>query len=131
MSPLKTVLNVVMDWATFCAELARKQGRTALSLGLAGVIRGLVIDEAGVPLHYGYEDSFATGDLRTAIELPHLYCTHNAGCDTPSYRCQIDHIRAVIDGGPTNPDNLQPHCPPHNRFKETQDRKRRKPPPAA
>ena len=152
-TPIKLVLNVVMDWATFCAELARKQGRTdvifpaertcrlkdgtiiapsqALSAGLAGTIRGLVIDEAGVPLHYGYEQRFATGDLRTAIELTHLYCTHKAGCDTPSYRCQIDHIRAVIDGGPTNPDNLQPHCPPHNRFKETQDRKRRKPPPAA
>ncbi len=156
-TPVKMVLNVVMDWATFCAELARKQGRTdvvfengqvfpdertcrlrdgtiiapsqALSMGLAGVIRGLVIDEAGVPLHYGHEARFAIGDLRTAIELAHPYCTHGAGCDVPSFRCQIDHIRAVIDGGPTDADNLQPHCGPHNRHKETQDRKRRKRPP--
>ena len=156
-TPVKMVLNVVMDWATFCAELARKQGRTdvvfengrvfpdertcrlrdgtiiapsqALSLGLAGVIRGLVIDEAGVPLHYGHEARFAIGDLRTAIELTHPFCTHGAGCDVPSYRCQIDHIRAVIDGGATDADNLQPHCGPHNRHKETQDRKRRKRPP--
>jgi len=148
-SPIKMVLNVVMDWATFCAELARKEGRTdiifpdericrladgtiitpsqALSLGLAGYVRALVLDENSVPLHYGHERRFFTGDPRTAITLAHPYCTHKAGCDVPSYRCQIDHITAVIDGGLTDPENAQPLCPPHNLDKEVEDRKARKP----
>jgi len=146
-NPARPVLNIVMDWATFCAELARRQGRTdvvfpgertcrledgtiiapsqALSLGLAGFIRALVIDADGVPLHYGQSRRCFTGDLRTATTLTHDYCTHDAGCDVPSYRCEIDHIEAFTDGGPTDVVNAQPHCPPHNKHKETVDRKRR------
>lgn len=147
-TPIKTVLNVVMDWPTFCAELARKEGRTdvifpdertcrladgtivtpsqALSLGVAGFVRVLVLDENSVPLHFGHERRFFLGDPRVAIELAHPYCTHKAGCDVPSWRCQLDHIIAVADGGLTDPDNGTPLCPAHNRFKELEDGKRRR-----
>jgi hypothetical protein len=147
-SGIRAVLNVVMDWATFCAELARRQGRTdvmfpdertcrladgtilapsqALSLGLAGEVRRLVLDPDGVPLDYGQSRRFFTGDPRTAIELAFPYCTDKAGCDVTSHRCQIDHIVPFTDLGPTNPTNGRPLCGPHNRHKETQDRKIRK-----
>ena len=145
----KTVLNVVMDWPTFCAELARKEGRTdlrfsnghafpdertcrlddgtivapspALSLGLAGHIRGLILDPDGVPLHFGQEHRCFTGDLRTAVQLTHPYCGHGAGCDVPSWRCQVDHLVAFTDGGPTAAENGDPKCGPHNRWKERLD----------
>ncbi len=145
----KTVLNVVMDWATFCAELARKEGRTdlrfpngqafpdertcrlddgtiiapsqALSLGLAGHIRGLILDPDGVPLHFGQTHRCFTGDLRTAVQLTHPYCGHPAGCDVPSWRCQIDHLEPFTDGGPTAAENGDPKCGPHNRWKERLD----------
>lgn len=139
----KTVLNVVMDWATFCAELARKEGRTdlrfpdertcrlddgtiiapstALSLGLAGHLRGLILDPDGVPLHFGQTHRGFTGDLRTAVQLTHPYCGHGAGCDVPSWRCQIDHLLPFTDGGPTAAENGDPKCGPHNRWKERLD----------
>ena len=139
----KTVLNVVMDWATFCAELARKEGRTdvrfpdertcrlddgtiiapsaALSLGLAGWIRGIILDPDGAPLHFGQGRRGFTGDLRTAVQLTHDWCGHPAGCDVPSWRCQIDHLLPFTDGGPTAAENGDPKCGPHNRWKERLD----------
>lgn len=139
----RTVLNVSIDWATFCAELARKSGRTdvhfpgertcrlddgtiiapstALSLGLAGEIRGIVLDPSGAPLHFGDSHRFFTGALRTAVQLTHDWCGHPAGCDVPSWRCQIDHILPFTDGGPTAAENADPKCGPHNRWKEQLD----------
>ena len=140
---IKTVLNLVMDWPTACAELARMEGRTdvrfpdertcrlddgtiiapstALSLGLAGHLRALILDPDGVPLHFGQEHRCFTGDLRTAMQLTHEYCGHGAGCDVPSWRCQLDHLVPFTDGGPTAPENGDPKCGPHNRFKERLD----------
>lgn len=37
----------------------------------------------------------------------------------------MDHIWPFTDGGPTSVSNTQPHCKPHNRHKETLDRKER------
>ena len=45
----------------------------------------------------------------------------SAGCDVPSWRCQIDHLIPFTDGGPTNPENADPKCGPHNRWKERLD----------
>ena len=131
------------DWATFCAELARKEGRTdlrfpdertcrlddgtivapsqALSLGLAGHIRGLILDPDGAPLHFGQAQRGFAGDLRTAIQLTHPYCGHGPGCDVPSWRCQVDHLIPFTDGGPTAAENGDPKCGPHNRWKERLD----------
>ncbi len=139
----RPVLNVVMDWATFCAELARLEGRTdvrfpgertcrlddgtiiapstAVSLGLAGELRRLLLDPDGVPLDFGQTQRGFTGPLRTAVQLTHDWCGHPAGCDVPSWRCQIDHLIAFTDGGPTNPENADPKCGPHNRWKERLD----------
>lgn len=139
----RPVLNVVMDWATFCAELARTSGRTdvafpgertcrlddgtiiapstALSLGLAGHLRSIVLDPAGAPLHFGDSHRFFTGALRTAIQLTHDWCGHPAGCDVPSWRCQIDHIIPFTDHGPTAAGNGDPKCGHHNRWKERLD----------
>lgn len=94
---------------------------TALSLGLAGHLRGLILDPDGVPLHFGQERRGFTGDLRTAMQLTHAYCGHGPGCDVPSWRCQIDHIEPFTDGGPTAPENGDPKCGPHNRWKERLD----------
>lgn len=129
--------------ASTSSELARKEGRTdvnfpgertcrlddgtiiapsqALSLGLAGHLRGLILDPDGVPLHFGQEHRCFTGDLRLAMQLTHDYCGHGAGCDVPSWRCQLDHLVPFTDGGPTAAENGDPKCGPHNRWKERLD----------
>jgi hypothetical protein len=57
---------------------------------------------------------FFTGGTRRAIEIRDLECTH-AYCEVPYERCQIDHIVPYSQGGLTDQENGQLHCPPHNR----------------
>ncbi len=147
VSSLRPILNLVMDWPTFCAELARREGRTdvrfpdertcrlddgtiitpsqALSLGLAGLVRRQVLGPDGVVLDYGQAVRLIPDDIRTCVQLTEDFCTHDAGCDVPSWLCEMDHITPFTDGGPTSLINAQPHCKPHNRHKETLDRKER------
>lgn len=147
-SPVKPVLNAVCDLQTLAALLARLEGRDdvefpgertcrledgtlitplqALSIGLAGELRRLLVGPDGVCLDYGQGQRCFTGDLRTAVVLTHEFCGHSAGCDVPSWRCEIDHIRPFADEGPTAVTNADPKCTPHNRYKETVDRKTRK-----
>lgn len=57
--------------------------------------------------------------------LTHEFCGHPAGCDVPSWRCEIDHIQPFADEGPTAVTNADPKCTPHNRYKETLDHRKR------
>ncbi|MBL8775081.1 MAG: HNH endonuclease [Acidimicrobiales bacterium] len=43
-----------------------------------------------------------------------------SSCSIRSVHCQIDHILAWIDGGPTDTTNAQPLCKGHNLWKEHQ-----------
>lgn len=146
-SPVKPVLNAVCDLQTLAALLARAEGRDdvefpgertcrledgtlitplqALSIGMAGELRRLLVGPDGVCLDYGQGQRCFTGDLRTAVVLTHEFCGHPAGCDVPSWRCEIDHIQPFADEGPTAVTNADPKCTPHNRYKETLDRRKR------
>lgn len=147
-TPIKPTLNAVIDVQTLTALLARLEGRDdvefpgertcrledgtlitplqALSLGLAGEIRRILVGPDGVCLDYGQGQRGFTGDLRTAVVLTHEFCGHPAGCDVPSWLCEIDHIQPFTDHGPTAVSNGDPKCKPHNRYKETIDRQIRK-----
>jgi uncharacterized protein DUF222 len=39
------------------------------------------------------------------------------GCRVPSLRCELDHVLAWASNGESEPDNLDPSCPRHHRFK--------------
>lgn len=147
-SPVRPVLNAVCDLQTLAALLARLEGRDdvefpgertcrledgtfitplqALSIGMAGELRRLLVGPDGICLDYGQGQRCFTGDLRTAAVLTHEFCGHGAGCDVPSWRCEIDHVVPFSDGGPTAITNADPKCKPHNRYKETLDRTTRK-----
>jgi hypothetical protein len=140
------VLNLVMDYATFCAELAKMEAEArgedpdtipypaericrladgtilppslVLSCGLAGEIRRLVIGPDSEVIDFGDTRRFFTGPVRDAIALAHDNCQWPPGCDIPAHLCEIDHKIAYTDGGPTDAINAQPLCKAHNRFKE-------------
>ncbi len=60
-----------------------------------------------------------TGATRRAVELRDRQCMHPF-CDQTIDRCQVDHIVAYDDGGPTTQANGQLYCGYHNRLKERQ-----------
>ena len=55
--------------------------------------------------------------LRTAVTLRDLHCVV-PGCDMPSHRCEIHHVKPWAKGGPTTIDNLATLCIRHHRTVE-------------
>jgi hypothetical protein len=55
--------------------------------------------------------------LRTAVTLRDLHCVV-PGCDTPSHKCEIHHVKPWAKGGPTNIENLATLCVRHHRTAE-------------
>jgi hypothetical protein len=62
-----------------------------------------------------------TGALRRAVEVRDRHCQHISGCDVPADQCDVDHIVAHADDGPTSQFNGKLECTPHNRDSDRHD----------
>jgi hypothetical protein len=93
------------------AALAR-----ALAFDPTGTWHRLLTDPTGRVLtadHTRYRPATPIARLVTAR---HTSCVF-PGCRRTAARCELDHIQPWADGGPTQPDNLQPLCPRHHHAK--------------
>ncbi|MEZ5408328.1 MAG: DUF222 domain-containing protein [Acidimicrobiales bacterium] len=84
---------------------------------LANEIRRVVINTKGVVIDLGRKARLFTGSARHAAKLQSPHCVW-PGCDHPTTRCEIDHLRDYNHGGHTNPANGAPLCGFHNRWKQ-------------
>ncbi len=84
---------------------------------LANHVRRVIINTKGVVIDLGRKARLFTGSARLAAQLQSPRCIW-PGCDTPTSRCEIDHLHDHAKGGPTNPDNGAPLCGFHNRWKQ-------------
>ncbi|TDZ90251.1 hypothetical protein CCUG60885_04897 [Mycobacteroides salmoniphilum] len=71
----------------------------------------------GRPLYLGRTKRIASPDQRIVLHAKDRGCTH-PDCHIPGYLCQVHHINAWADGGPTDIDNLTFACAPHHRLLE-------------
>ncbi|PRZ41884.1 HNH endonuclease [Antricoccus suffuscus] len=78
-----------------------------------------VLNSNGVVLHLGHAVRLATDRQYAALVARDGGCTF-PGCDVPPEWCQIHHVTAWQDGGPTDIDNLALACGYHHR--EYEDR---------
>jgi hypothetical protein len=62
-----------------------------------------------------------TGALRRAIQVRDRRCQHASGCPVPAVRCDVDHRRPAVRGGPTSQFNGHVECVAHNRFADLHD----------
>ncbi len=98
---------------------ARTQYGTELSIAdllkVAGeaMVVPVVVDDAGAPLHVGRSRRFATKAQTYALIARDKGCSFPE-CDHPPPWTQRHHIRAWLDGGPTDIDNLTLLCPYHH-----------------
>jgi hypothetical protein len=83
-----------------------------------GQVRRVVVDSAGVVVNMGRRRRLFTGNARQAILLQSSRCVV-AGCATPIYRCQADHLTEWGRLGPTDGANGAPMCGRHNRLKNS------------
>lgn len=84
-----------------------------LRAALAGHIRRIVVDTAGVAIDMGRRRRLFQGPAREAARLLVLRCEH-PGCELPADLCDIDHADEWADGGLTDQDNARIRCDTHN-----------------
>jgi hypothetical protein len=84
-----------------------------LRAALAGHIRRVVVDNAGVTIDMGRRQRLFNGAARQAAKLLIRRCEH-PGCEHPTDMCDIDHAHEWADHGPTDQHNSRVRCGPHN-----------------
>jgi hypothetical protein len=70
-----------------------------------------------VPIAMGRKTRTINKPMRDAVMLRDQHCVVE-GCEMPSHRCEIHHVKPWALGGPTNLDNLATLCIHHHRTVE-------------
>jgi hypothetical protein len=81
-----------------------------------GWVRVLTHPETGITLSFGRKKYKPPPELRRFVQWRAGRCLW-PGCGLPAERCQLDHIIAWKDGGPTDACNLCPLCAGHHTVK--------------
>lgn len=84
-----------------------------LRAALAGHVRRVVVDSAGVVVDLGRRKRLFTGAAREAAMLLLRRCDH-PGCDLTADWCDVDHAVEWADGGTTDQSNSGIECSRHN-----------------
>jgi len=122
------LFSVFVGYETLHGRICELAGGAALAPGaLLGWLDQAYLERAvfgpDARVEVSHTQRLFTGATRRAVELRDRQCMHPF-CDQPIDRCQVDHIVAFEDGGPTTQANGQLYCGFHNRLKQ-----RRPPPP--
>jgi hypothetical protein len=75
-----------------------------------------VVFSPGKRIEVSVKSRLFKGATKRAIELRDRQCTHEY-CDLSAEECQIDHVIAWDQGGPTEQENGRVHCGFHNRLR--------------
>jgi hypothetical protein len=124
---IKPVVQVTVGLSTLIGaddqpgELA---GYGPIPASLARLIAGdpnstwfrLVTDPLGRPIDYGLDKYKPPTNLDRFIRANYSCCAYPT-CSRAAVTCEIDHVRARADGGPTNSENLIPLCSRHHHLK--------------
>ena len=84
-----------------------------LRAALAGHVRRVVVDSAGVVVDMGRRQRLYSGAAREAAMLLLRRCDH-PGCELPVEWCDVDHAVEWADGGATDQANAGIECGRHN-----------------
>ncbi len=84
-----------------------------LRAALAGHVRRVVVDPAGVVTDLGRRKRLFTGAAREAAKLLLLRCEH-PGCELAADWCDVDHAVEWAAGGTTDQSNSGIECSSHN-----------------
>ncbi|MCW2742474.1 MAG: endonuclease, partial [Blastococcus sp.] len=94
----------------FGAEISAARARM---LACEGSITRIVIGPEGQPLEEGRTKRVYPPHLRRAVEARDHHCVF-AGCDAPSYWCDVHHLLHWAHGGDTDLDNAALLCERHH-----------------
>jgi hypothetical protein len=115
----RPLITVVMgDW-TFRRLCELSNGSIVCPASLAPYVseadvEGVLFDGPFYGVGVSSQRTF-TGVLRKVIEVRDRHCQHEAGCDVPWARCDVDHVIPDSRGGATRQENGRLQCRPQNR----------------
>jgi hypothetical protein len=92
---------------------ARISAARARMLACDGGITRIVIGPGSQPLEMGRTQRVVPPHLRRATEVRDRHCVF-AGCEAPSYWCDVHHLLHWIDGGETTLENSALLCERHH-----------------
>ena len=147
------LVNIMVDLATFEAQLARLSGTDmppadpstvmsrrcetvagipldpadVVTAALIGRVRRIVFDTSGRVIDLGRRSRLFVGAAREAVLMSDRTCFW-PGCDVAAARCEVDHTIPWASGqGATRPGNGGTGCDRHNRWKQRGYRTHRDP----
>ncbi|MBN1096590.1 DUF222 domain-containing protein [Blastococcus sp. TML/C7B] len=82
-------------------------------LACDGTVTRIVIGPEGQPLDLGRSQRLVPPHLRRAVEVRDQHCVF-AGCDAPTYWCDVHHVVHWVDGGDTSLHNSGLLCERHH-----------------
>jgi hypothetical protein len=82
-------------------------------LACDGTISRVIMGPDGQPMDHGRTKRVVPPRLRRAVETRDRHCVF-AGCEAPSYWCDVHHVLHWIYGGETNLDNSALLCERHH-----------------
>ena len=88
----------------------------AIVASMIGQVRRVVMSSPSTVIDLGRKSRLFTGSSREAIFLRRRKCVW-PGCS--ALTCEADHRTPWAKGGTTSPDNGDPLCRKHNRYKAT------------
>jgi hypothetical protein len=100
-----------LDGSAIPAALAR-----AIATDPSGTWRRLVTDENRRLVDVTADSYEPPVNMARLVRFQQPRCVF-PHCRRRAVNCELDHIRARADGGPTTPRNLQPLCPRHHHLK--------------
>src|SRR3954469_11657652 len=119
-------VRVVIDWQSLSAacDAAGVAGgelpfagpitaETARRLACDGTLTRVIIGPEGQPLDLGRSKRVVPPHLRRAVELRDRHCVF-AGCEAPSYWCDVHHLLHWVDDGETSLENSGLLCERHH-----------------
>jgi hypothetical protein len=94
----------------FGATVSAARARWA---GCDAVVSRIVLDPDGLPLDLGRTARLVPPHLRRAVEARDRGCVF-AGCQAPTYWCEVHHVQEWILGGETSLENSGLLCERHH-----------------
>jgi hypothetical protein len=120
-TPAQRLFSVLIDYPTFWGTISQLEQGPVVTPGsllswLDTATFERIIFSPGQRAECSETARFFTGATRRAVEVRDRQCQHEF-CDLSAEKCQIDHIVPFSEGGPTNQENAQVLCGPHNRMR--------------
>ncbi len=118
----KPLFTVLVGYETFAGRVCELAGGTVVTPGSLvpwmdeAQVERIVFDGPDRVMNVGQRRRLFGGATRRAVQVRDRTC-YSEFCDVPADECDVDHVTAWAEGGPTTDYNGRAACGYHNRLR--------------